>query len=75
MKHKIIAKPEKIIEAIDEVVIGRYAERDKEILKMHYVYWKTFEEIAESVDLSDRHIRRICYEYEPKVIERLKVGE
>lgn len=38
IKHKIIDKPEKIIDAIDEIVIGRNAERDKKILKMHYVY-------------------------------------
>lgn len=75
MKHKIIDKPEKVIDAIEEVVIGHNAERNKTILKLHYVYWHTFEEIAELMNLSDRHIRRICYEYEPKVIERLKVGE
>lgn len=75
MKHKIIDRPDKIINAIDEVVIGRNAERDKEILKLHYVHWETFEDIAEMMELSDRHVRRICYENEPRIIERLKVGE
>ncbi len=75
MKHRIIDTPENICKAIDESIVGFRAYRNREILKLHYADGFTFEKIAEMKDLSDRHIRRICYENEPKIIERLKVGE
>ena len=75
MKHHIIDSSENLIKAIDESVVGYKAYRNRELLKLRYADGYTYEEIAEMMDLSDRHVRRICYEYEPKVIERLKVGE
>ncbi len=75
MKHRINDTPENIIKAIDESVVGYKAYRNREILKLHYAHGHTFEDIAERLELSDRHVRRICYENEPRIIERLKVGE
>lgn len=75
MKHKINDTPDNIIKAIDETVIGFKAYRNRKILKLHYVEGHTFEEIAEMMELSDRHVKRVCYQNEPTIIEHLKVGE
>ena len=75
MKHIINDTPENIIKAIEESVIGYKAYRNRELLKLRYADGFTYEEIAEMMDLSDRHVRRICYEFEPKIIDYLKAGE
>lgn len=75
MKHKINDRPERIIWAIDTFIIGFKAYRNREILKDHYILGMTFEEVAEKYDMSDRQIKKICYDYEPTIIEHLRVEE
>lgn len=70
-KHRIIANADNLSRAIDNAVIGHKALRNREIMKMHYIDGLTFEEIAEELDLSDRHVKKICYDNEYAVISVL----
>lgn len=72
MKHKIDARPEKLIRAIDNIN-GFKAYRNRKILKSRYVEGHTHEEVAEIYDMSVRQIKKICYDYEPIIIEYLRV--
>lgn len=74
VKHRINDKPENVIKAINNIV-GYKAYRNREILRLHYVDGYTYEKIAEMMDLSDRHVKKICYDYEPIVIEYLRVED
>ena len=60
---------------IDAFIIGFKAYRNREILKDHYVSGMTFEDIAEKYDMSDRQIKKICYDNEPTIIKYLGVEE
>lgn len=43
----------------------------REILKLRYLDWLTFEEIAERVDMSDRQVKRIVYKFGDTVLCRV----
>lgn len=74
MKHKINDTPENIIRAIDKLN-GFKAYRNRAILKSRYADGHTHEEIAEIYDMSVRQVKKICYDYEPIIIEYLRVEE
>lgn len=46
---------------IDEWIVGRNAERDREILKRRLVDGLTYERLAEEFDMSVRQISNIIY--------------
>lgn len=75
MKHRINAKSENIIRAIDTCVVGFKAYRNKEILIDHYVYGMTFEDVAEKYIMSVSQIKKICYDNEANIIKHLWVEE
>ena len=75
MKHRINDRPERVAWVIDAFIIGFKAYRNREILKDHYVSGMTFEDIAEKYDMSDRQIKKICYDNEPTIIKYLGVEE
>jgi hypothetical protein len=50
-----------ITEAIDEWIIGRNAQRDRQVLKDRLIDGLTFEVLAEKHDMSVRQIKRIVY--------------
>ena len=75
MKHKIDDRPENVIRAIDNYIIGFKALRNREILKDHYVDGLTFEEVAEKHDMSVRQVKKIAYDNEPIIIEHLRVED
>lgn len=75
MKHTIQADAESIERVIDNYVVGFKAYRNKEVLKSRYIDGYTFEDIAILYDMSDRHIKRICYNFEPIILKGLRVEE
>lgn len=74
MKHRIDDRPDNIINAIS-MITGFKAYRNKEILVARYVEGHTHEDIAEMFDMSPRQIKKICYDYEPFIIEHLRVED
>lgn len=72
MKHRINDSQENIIRVIDNYIIGFKAYRNRDILKDHYVYGMTFEEVAEKHDMSVSQIKKISYDNEPIIIEHLR---
>ncbi len=67
MKHIIKGTKEVLLRAIDESVVGFKSERNREILKDHYVYGMTFEETAEKHKMSVCQVKHIAYKYEPVI--------
>lgn len=75
MKHTINDDTENIERVIDHYVVGCKAYRNREVLKSRYIDGYTFEYIAELYGMSDRQIKRICYDYEPIIISNLRARE
>lgn len=73
MKHRIDDSYTRIENAINNYVVGFKAYRNRKILKSRYLEGYTFEEIAEIYDMSVRQIKKICYDYEPIIIDKLRV--
>ena len=46
---------------IDEWIIGKHAERDRDILRLRLLDGLTYEKIAEKKDMSVRQIKNIVY--------------
>ncbi len=67
MKHFINGTKDELVRAIDNSVIGFKSERNREILKDHYVNGMTFEEVAEKHKMSVCHVKCITYKYEPVI--------
>ena len=47
--------------AIDEWIVGKNAQRDRQILKSRLIDGLTFDALAELYDMSPRQIKRIVY--------------
>lgn len=60
---------------IDEWVMGRNAERNREILKRRWCDGITYEGIAEEFALSVRQVKNIVYKSEQMLIKRMKKGK
>ena len=56
---------------IDEYVIGKNAERDRQILKRRMLDGLLLEPLAEEFDLSVQHIKTIIYVSENKIIKHI----
>ena len=68
MKHKIPDMTYSEIEnAINERIVGKNAQRDREVLKGRLLDGLTFEALAEKHDLSVRQIYNIVYKCENKI--------
>lgn len=56
-----------IITALDLWVVGRNAQRNREIMKRHFIDGVTYELISEEFDLSDRQVKNVVYKYQDNV--------
>ena len=56
---------------IDENVVGRYAERDRSIMKRRIVDGILYEPLAEEFDLSVRQTKNIIYKRIQQLLKRL----
>ena len=61
MKYKINDSQENIEKTIDNYIVGYKAYRNRQILKDHFIYGMTFEEVAEKHDMSVRQVKDISY--------------
>ena len=57
---------------IDEWIVGRNAERNREILKRRMIDGICYEPLAEEWDLSVRQVKSIVYHGQEKVFRHLK---
>ena len=58
-----------ICNLIDEWIIGRNAERDREILKRRLIDGLTYEDLAEEFNLSVRQISNILYKRQEQLFK------
>lgn len=56
---------------IDEWIVGKNGERNRAILKRRLIDGKTYEQIAEEFDLSDRQTKTIIYKEEQRLIKHI----
>lgn len=49
-----------------------FSERDRNILKMKLLDKRTFEQVAEAFDLSDRQVKRIVYKGEQIIFRHIE---
>lgn len=61
-----------ILSLIDNWVIGRNAERDRNILKRRLIDGVCFEPLAEEFNLSTRQVKNIVYRREAKIFQHCK---
>ena len=57
-----------IREVIEEWI---HNDRDRTILSLRLIEGRTFEQIAEQVDMSDRQVRRIVYKLQEQLFKHL----
>lgn len=67
--HKITA--DDISKVIDSYIVGRYAARNRAILKSRFIDGLTYEQLAEMYDLSVSHIKNIVYKNEYTIYDNL----
>lgn len=67
--HNITA--ERISAVIDSFIVGRYAARNRAILKSRFIDGLTYEQLAEMYDLSVSHIKNIVYKNEYTIYNNL----
>lgn len=58
--------------AIDEWIIGKNAERNREILRRRLIDGICYETLAEEFDLSTQQIKNIVYKYEEIIFNKIK---
>jgi Mor family transcriptional regulator len=57
--------------AIDMHIVGKNAERNRQILKSRFIDGLTYEKLAEKYDLSVSHVKFIVYKLENAVYDNL----
>ena len=57
--------------AIDEWIVGKNAQRNRNILKSRLINGLTFEELSEEYDMSVRQIQNIVYKSQEKIFKHL----
>lgn len=67
--HNITA--EDIENAVDKYIVGKNAERNRQILKSRFIDGLTYERLAEKYELSVSHVKTIIYKLESTVYENL----
>ena len=75
MKHEINDDVEHIEYIIDHFIVGSKSYRNREILKSRYIDEYIFEDIAILYGMSDRQVKRICYDNEPIIISKLRAED
>ncbi len=58
---------------IDEWIIGRNAQRDREIIKRRLIDGICFEPLAEEFELSVRQVKNIVYKSERIIFSHIKI--
>jgi len=58
---------------IDEWIIGRNAQRDREIIKRRLIDGICFEPLAEEFELSVRQVKNIVYKTERIIFSHIKI--
>lgn len=66
-KKIIIGNKQKVIEELNNSIMGANAVRNTQILIDHYVNGMTYESIAEKYELSARHVKQISLNYKELV--------
>lgn len=56
---------------LTEYVVGRNAERDREVMKRRLIDGITYEKLAEEFDLSTVHVKTIVKKRQEKLFKRL----
>jgi DNA-directed RNA polymerase specialized sigma24 family protein len=67
--NKITA--ENIEQVIDSYIVGRYAARNRALLKSRFIDGLTYEQLAEKYDLSVSRVKAIVYKHEYTVYDNL----
>jgi len=62
---------EELCAVIDSWIRGRNAERNRNILKLRLVHGRTFESLAEEVEMSVRQVKNIVYNGECTIYTKL----
>ena len=57
--------------AIEEWIVGKNAQRNRNILKSRLIDGLTFEELSEEYDMSVRQIQNIVYKSQEKIFKHL----
>lgn len=60
-------------EIIDEWIIGKHGERNRQILKRRLVDGITYERLAEEFDLSPQQIKNIVYKCEKIIFSKMQI--
>lgn len=62
---------ERILYVIDEYIVGRNAERDRQIMRRRLIDGICFEPLAEEFGLSVQHVKRIVYRRECEIFAHI----
>ena len=62
---------ERLFRVIDEYIVGRHAERDRQIMRRRLYDGVCFEPLAEEFGLSVQHVKRIVYQRECEIFSHL----
>lgn len=60
-------------EIIDEWIIGKHGERNRQILKRRLIDGITYERLAEEFDLSPQQIKNIVYKCEKIIFSKMQI--
>lgn len=60
-----------LVEAIGEWIVGKNAERDRQIMRRRLIDGLTYDALAGEFDLSYTQIKTIVYKCEPKIFKHL----
>lgn len=75
-KHQIKDMTKSELEsAIDEYVVGFKAERNRQIMKRRLCDGQTFEELAEEADMSVRQVKKIVYDTQDMLMQKVRAEE
>lgn len=75
-KHQIKDMTKSELEsAIDEYVVGFKAERNRQLMKRRLCDGLTFEELAEEADMSVRQVKKIVYDSQDMLMQKIRAEE
>ena len=60
-----------LVKAIDEYIIGRNAERNRQIIARRLIDGITYDKLAEEYDLSVRQVKNIVYKCSERIFSRI----
>jgi hypothetical protein len=60
---------------IDEYIIGFKAERNRQLMKRRLCDGLTFEELAEEGDRSVRQVKKIVYDTQDMLMQKVRAGK